>query len=187
MKKILMGCICAVALCAVAETRIATVNMIDLLRCHPSHESNKALVKSTDADYKAKLEKQQEGARAIMEEARKIQEDMNNPMLSPKAKGEIQKKLEGVAQRFQAAQQELRVASQHYQSELNDLESRLIKIETDEIRGKIKGFAAEKGFDLIVDSTMMAFASEKLDVTDEILKLMNVDPAKRAEKKNEGK
>lgn len=191
MKKSIMALAAAASLGAMAEIKIATVNMMDLVRLHPNHESNKALIKSTDKDYKAKLEAQQEQAKAIMDEARKVQEDAQNPMLSAAAKAEAQKKLEGIGRRFQQAQQELRNAAQHFQSELTDLETRLIKLETDDIRSKISAYAKENGYDIIADSTMLAFSAEKLDVTDAILKAMNVDPAKRnaikKDKANESK
>ena len=183
MKKILMGIALAAAVCASADMKIGTVNMVDLVRLHPNHESNKALVKSTDKDYKAKLERQQESAKAIADEGKKVQADLMNPMLSASAKTAAQKKLEDVQRRFLAAQQELRSSAQHFQGELTDLETRLLKLETEDIRAKINAYAKDNGYDLIADSTMLAFASEKLDVTDEILKAMKVDPAKRHEKK----
>ena len=181
MKKILMGIALAAAVCASADMKIGTVNMVDLVRLHPNHESNKALVKSTDKDYKAKLDRQQESAKAIADEGKKVQAD---PMLSASAKTEAQKKLEDVQRRFLAAQQELRSAAQHYQGELTDLETRLLKIETEDIRAKINAYAKANGYDIIADSTMLAFSRESIDVTDEILKAMNVDPAKRKEKKS---
>ena len=184
MKKILMGIALAAAVCASADMKIGTVNMVDLVRLHPNHESNKALVKSTDKDYKAKLDRQQEPAKAIADEGKKVQADLMNPMLSASAKTEAQKKLEDVQRRFLAAQQELRSAAQHYQGELTDLETRLLKIETEDIRAKINAYAKANGYDIIADSTMLAFSRESIDVTDEILKAMNVDPAKRKEKKS---
>ena len=184
MKKILMGIALAAAVCASADMKIGTVNMVDLVRLHPNHESNKALVKSTDKDYKAKLDRQQESAKAIADEGKKVQADLMNPMLSASAKTEAQKKLEDVQRRFLAAQQELRSAAQHYQGELTDLETRLLKIETEDIRAKINAYAKANGYDSIADSTMLAFSRESIDVTDEILKAMNVDPAKRKEKKS---
>ena len=184
MKKILMGIALAAAVCASADMKIGTVNMVDLVRLHPNHESNKALVKSTDKDYKAKLDRQQESAKAIADEGKKVQADLMNPMLSASAKTEAQKKLEDVQRRFLAAQQELRSAAQHYQGELTDLETRLLKIETEDIRAKINAYAKANGYDIIADSTMLAFSRESIDVTDEILKSMNVDPAKRKEKKS---
>lgn len=184
MKKILMGIALAAAVCASADMKIGTVNMVDLVRLHPNHESNKALVKSTDKDYKAKLDRQQESAKAIADEGKKVQADLMNPMLSASAKTAAQKKLEDVQRRFLAAQQELRSAAQHYQGELTDLETRLLKIETEDIRAKINAYAKANGYDIIADSTMLAFSRESIDVTDEILKAMNVDPAKRKEKKS---
>ena len=184
MKKIVLSMVLAVAAVCAAEMKIATVNMVDLVRLHPNHESNRALVKSTDKDYKAKLERQQEAAKTIADEGKKIQADLMNPMFSQSAKADAQKKLEDVQRRFLAAQQELRASAQHFQKELTDLETRLLKLETEDIRAKINAFAKANGYDIIADSTMLAFSKDSLDVTDEILKALKVDPAKRHEKKS---
>ena len=190
MKKLLIALMMAAAMGASAELKIATVNMVDLVRLHPTHDSNKQLVRTTDSDYKSKLDKMQEEMKSLADEGKKIQADLQNPMLSNSAKAEAQKKMDGIQQKFLAGQQELRQAAQRFQTDLSDLEQRLIKIETEDIRAKISAYAKEKGFDIIADSTMLAFAADKLDVTDDILKAMKVDPAKRKEKKaasNEGK
>ena len=184
MKKIVLSMVLAVAAVCAAEMKIATGNMVDLVRLHPNHESNRALVKSTDKDYKAKLERQQEAAKTIADEGKKIQADLMNPMFSQSAKADAQKKLEDVQRRFLAAQQELRASAQHFQNELTDLETRLLKLETEDIRAKINAFAKANGYDIIADSTMLAFSKDSLDVTDEILKALKVDPAKRHEKKS---
>ncbi len=185
MKKVLVSF--AVAMCAVAVSasmKIGTVNMVDLVKLHPNHESNVRLIKTSDSDYKAKLDAQQNALRTIADEGKKAQEEMVNPMLSAKAKADVQKKMESIQQRFMAAQRELQASAQRFQADLADLETRLLKMETQDIREKIDAYAKENGYDLIVDSTMMAFAKESLDVTDEILKAMKVDPAKRAALKN---
>ena len=65
MKKIMMMAAVAVAIVAVAEVKIGTVNMVDLVRLHPNHESNRALVKTTDSEYKAKLDAKQEELKEI--------------------------------------------------------------------------------------------------------------------------
>lgn len=184
MKKIMMALALAAAMGASAELKVGTVNMVDLVRLHPNHESNRALVKSTDKDYKAKLERQQETAKTIADEGKKVQADLMNPMFSQSAKADAQKKLEDVQRRFLAAQQELRASAQHFQNELTDLETRLLKLETEDIRAKINAFAKANGYDIIADSTMLAFSKDSLDVTDEILKALKVDPAKRHEKKS---
>ena len=185
MKRIAIILACVTGLTAFAEMKIATVNMVDLVKLHPSYESNKALLKSTDKDYKAKLDKRQDEIKAIADEGKKAQEDLSNPMLSASAKASAQKKLEGVQRRYIAARQDLETEVRRYQSELSDLESRLMKLQTEEIRAKITAYAKEKGYDMIIDSTMLAFSKESLEVTDDILRAMNVDPAKRKTLKEE--
>jgi len=187
MKKAIVAGVVAAAMVAAADMKIGTVNMVDLVRLHPSHETNRNLIKSTDKDYKAKLDGRQEAMKAIADEGKKVQDDFSNPMLSPAAKAEAQKKLEGIQQRFMAAQQDLRSAAQHYQNEIADLETRLLKLETEDIRAKITTFAKENGYDLVVDASMLGYAKESFDVTDEILKALGVDPKKRQEKKDAGK
>ena len=176
-----------VPVAAQAEVKIGTVDMVALVRLHPQHESNKALVKSTDKDYKAKLDRQQESVKALAAEGKKVQADLSNPMLSQSAKEAAQKKIGELQQKVLSAQQELYAAAQHYQSELADLEGRLLKIETADLRTKISAYAKENGYDLILDEAAAGFANPSLDVTDEILKALNVDPAKRKEIKREGK
>ena len=185
MKRIAIALACVTGLTALADMKIATVNMVDLVKLHPSYESNKALLKSTDKDYKAKLDKRQDEIKAIADEGKKAQEDLSNPMLSASAKASAQKKLEGVQRRYIAARQDMEAEVRRYQSELADLETRLMKLQTEEIRAKITAYAKEKGYDLIIDSTMLAFSKESLEVTDDILRAMNVDPAKRKTLKEE--
>ena len=187
MKKIMMMAAMAAALTVTAEVKIGTVNMVDLVRLHPNHESNRTLVKTTDTEYKAKLDAKQEELKEIADEGKKSQSDLQNPMLSTQARAAAQKKLEGIQKRFLDGQQEMRQMATRFQNDLGELESRLIKLETEDIRAKISAYAKEQGYDFIADGTMLAFAKESYDVTDEILKSMGVDPAKRKEKKEKAK
>jgi Skp family chaperone for outer membrane proteins len=175
------------ALTTAAEVKIGTVNMVDLVRLHPNHESNRTLVKTTDAEYKAKLDAKQDELKEIAEEGKKAQSDLQNPMLSTQARATAQKKLEGIQQRFLNGQQDMRQMATRFQNDLGELETRLLKMETDDIRAKISAYAKAHGYDFIADGTILAFAKESYDVTDDILKSMGVDPAKRKEKKEKEK
>lgn len=187
MKMIMTVAAIVAALTVAAELKIGTVNMVDLVRLHPNHESNRALVKTTDSEYKAKLDAKQDELKEIADEGKKSQSDLQNPMLSTQARAAAQKKLEGIQKRFLDGQQEMRQMANRFQNDLGELESRLIKLETDDIRAKISAYAKENDYDLIADYTILAFAKESFDVTDEILKAMGVDPAKRKEKKEKAK
>ena len=164
---------------AFANMKIGTINMVDLVKLHPSYETNKALLKSTDKDYKDKLEKRQEDIKAIADEGKKAQEDLSNPMLSASAKASAQKNLESVQRKYIAARQDMETDVRRYQSELADLESRLMKLQTEDIREKISAYAKKNGYDMIIDATMLAYSKESFDVTDSILREMGIDPAKR--------
>ena len=187
MKRTVITLSIAMCLSAFADLKVGTVNMIHLVELHPTHESNKALVKSSNDDYKAKLDSKQDALKAMLDEARKVYEDMQNPMLSATAKADAQKKLDGMQQKVNAARQDLIRSEQNYRETMNDLETRLLKMETSDIRAKISAYAKEKKFDLIIDSTMAAYANDALDVTDDILRAMKVDPAKRQELKDKAK
>ena len=187
MKKTVIALAILASLSAFADLKIGTVNMIHLVELHPTHESNKTLVKSSNDDFKAKLDEKQDALKAMLDDARKTYDDMQNPMLSASAKADAQKKLDGMQQKVNAARQDLIRSEQNYRETMNDLETRLLKMETSDIRAKISVYAKEKGYDLVIDSTMAAYANDSLDVTDDILRAMNVDPAKRTALKEKGK
>ena len=187
MKNTIIALTILASLSAAADLKIGTVNMIHLVELHPTHESNKTLVKSSNDDFKAKLDEKQDALKAMLDDARKTYDDMQNPMLSASAKADAQKKLDGMQQKINAARQDLIRSEQNYRETMNDLETRLLKMETSDIRAKISVYAKEKGLDLVIDSSMAAYANDSLDVTDDILKAMNVDPAKRTALKDKGK
>lgn len=187
MKKTVVALTILASLAGIADLKIGTVNMIHLVELHPTHESNKTLVKSSNDDFKAKLDEKQDALKAMLDEARKTYDDLQNPMLSASAKADAQKKLDGMQQKVNAARQDLIRSEQNYRETMNDLETRLLKMETSDIRAKISVYAKEKGYDLVIDSTMAAYANDSLDVTDDILRALNVDPAKRKALKDKGK
>ena len=57
MKTITIAICTVLCATAFAGMKIGTINMVDLVKLHPSYETNKALLKSTDKDYKEKLDK----------------------------------------------------------------------------------------------------------------------------------
>ena len=121
MKKIVFSCVCMAAAVVSAGMKLGVVNLEILIKNHPSHESNRALVKSTADDYRKKMDARQEKAKALVEEGKKIQSDWQNPMLSAVAKADLQKKIEEVQRKLFAVQQEMRAEEQRCQEELADL------------------------------------------------------------------
>ena len=186
MKKLVFAAVAAAAVAAVAETKFAAVDMMVLVKNHPNYDSNKELLTATDKDYQKKLDAIKSEGDTLQEEGRKLAEQIRNPMMAAKAKADIEKRLVEIQQKLVGIEQRYRSEAMRCRQDLQDLEGRLLKTTTDDLRRRIAKFAAANGYDFIVDRSAAPFVKDGLDVTDGMLKAMDVDPA-QAKGRNEGK
>ena len=186
MKKLIFAMAAVAAMAASAEMKFGTVDMMLLVKNHPNYDSNKTLLTSTDKDYQKKLEKIKSEGDSIQEEGKKLMEQMRNPMLTAKAKADIEKQLGDIQQKLMGIEQRYRSEAMRCRQDLQDLEARLLKTTTDDLKKRIAKYAAANGYDLILDSNAAAYATKTLDVTDAMLKDLGVDP-KDAKGRDEGK
>ena len=186
MKKLIFAAMAAAAMGASAEMKLGTVDMLKLVRNHPNYDSNKTLLTSTDKDYQKKLELIKGDGEKLQEEGKKLAEQVRNPMLTAKAKEDIEKQLMEIQKKLMGIEQRYRSEAMRCRQDLQDLEGRLLKTTTDDLRKRISKFAEEKGYDMIVDQNATPYAKASFDVTPDLLKAMGVDP-KTAKGKDEGK
>ena len=186
MKKTVFVFVATLAMAASAELKLGTVDMMLLVKNHPNYESNKALLESTDKDYQKKLEGVKSEGDSLQTEGKKLMEQMRNPMLTAKAKADIEKQIGEIQQKLMGIEQRYRSEALRCRQDLQDLEGRLLRTTTDDLRKRINKYAEANGFDLIVDQTAAAYAKKSFDVTDDLLKDMGVDP-KNAKGRDEGK
>ncbi|MBR4476419.1 MAG: OmpH family outer membrane protein [Kiritimatiellae bacterium] len=187
MKKLILFTALAAATTVFADLKIGTVDMMSLVRNHSSYEPNKKLLTETEKDYTKKLDAMKAELDEIQEEGKNMTDQLRNPLLSQGSKTKLEKDLMDIQNKFITAQQRIRAEMLRSQQDLQDLEGRLLKATTEDLREKINAFAAANKYDLIVDITAAPFASEKLDVTPAILKSMGVDPENTVEKLAERK
>lgn len=186
MKKVLLALVAMAAMAVSAELKIASVNMMELVAFHPRHDDDKKLLKSKDAEYKKRLDEKRDAIDKIEKEFRETQQEAQNPMLTDNAKKTAFGKLEDLQKRGIEAQGEYRNMVQDFQSDLQKLETDLLRAITSSIREKIESFAKDKGYDVILDATTTPYVSKSLDVTDDVLALFGVDgEAKRTAAKKE--
>ena len=186
MKRLLFTAVMAVAMVASAEMKFGTVDMMMLVRNHPNYDSNKTLLTSTDKDYQKKLELIKSDGEKLQDEGKKLAEQVRNPMLTAKAKGDIESQLMDIQKKLVGIEQRYRSEAMRCRQDLQDLEGRLLRTTTDDLRKRVAKFAEEKGYDMIFDSSATPFAKKSFDVTSDLLKAMGVDPA-TAKGKDEGK
>ena len=186
LKMITMALVASVSLSLSAEMKLGTVDMMLLVKNHPNYDSNKTLLTSTDKDYQKKLEKIKSEGDRLQGEGRKLMDQMRNPMLTAKAKTDIEKQLGDIQQKLMGIEQRYRSEAVRCRQDLQDLETRLLKTTTDDLRKRIAKYAAANGYDMIFDSNAAAYATKTLDVTDALLKDLGVDP-KEAKGRDEDK
>lgn len=179
MKKSILAFVLAAAMAAFAEVKIAFVDTADLLKLHPQYENDSRLLKETDREHQAKLERLQDELKDLADEGRKATDEAQNPMLAAKARLDATNKVKDIERRFMTLQQELQREAAKARDDIDALNARLLRTRMAEIREKIEEWAKKNGYDIVLDMTMAAYVDPKFDITDEILKLYGVDPAKR--------
>ncbi|MBP5285137.1 MAG: OmpH family outer membrane protein [Kiritimatiellae bacterium] len=175
----------AAALATAADLKIGTVEMMALVRNHPSYDLNRSLLSDTEKDYQKKLDRMRAELDEIQAEGKELADQSKNPMLADAAKTKLENDLVDVQNRYIQAQQKLRNEAMRSQQEMQDLEAKLLKATTDDLRKKINAFASQNGYDFIFDSSATPYFRECYDVTDAVLKSMGVE--KRREDDDEGK
>ena len=185
MKKLLMTALAVAATGAFAELKVGTVDMMKLVRNHPSYETNKQFLMNTEKDGQKRIDRMKAELDAIQEEGKRLADDYRNPMLAQAAKTKLENDLTEVQRRFVEQQQKLRSEAMKLQQDLSENEARLLKTQADDLKKRIAVFAEKNGYDFVFDSTVAVFGKPSYDVTDEVLKTMNVDPAKAAEKEED--
>ena len=163
---------------ASAELRIATVDLDKVFQSHPKTQKAEEGLKAAEVRIKADMEKMAGEARALQEEAHKLKEAANTPMLSESAR--MQKKLEAEDKLTELEEMQLRIRRTQ-ESRLKQLRDQLMKTRqgiVDELMAALKAFAQEEGYDLIFDTSgltmnavpLAVYADESLDVTIPIIR-----------------
>lgn len=186
MKKSIFTLALVASLAASADMKLGIVDLMVLIRNHPDYDRNKTLVETTNKDYEAKLSEIKADGDKLQNEGKKLAEQYRNPMLNDKAKADIEKQIQEIQQKLLQIEQRYRSKAMSTRQELTDLEGRLLKATTEDLRKRISAFADSNGYDFIFDKTATPFAKPQYEVTDAILKDMGVDPVK-AKGRNESK
>lgn len=176
--KTLLTLIALVPALAFADMKVGTVDLMLLVRNHPDYDRNKALLESTDKDYQKKLDGIKAEGDKLQEEGRKLAEQFRSPMLNDKAKGDIEKQITDIQKKLLGLEQQYRSEAMRVRQELQDLEGRLLKTTTADLRKRINKYAEAGKYDLVLDKNAAPYAKSTFDVTDDLLREMGVDPAK---------
>jgi Skp family chaperone for outer membrane proteins len=166
-----------------AQEKTAVVNMVDLVRFHPSRERDRKLLQDTEKEFQTKLDKQRDRFEQLRADWEKAVKEARNPALNDKARVEAEDKAMKHRDVLSEADKDLRSEMQKLQNNFSDLNDRLLRQVTGDIREVITKYAQESKYAMVLDGATLAYFDPKLEVTDEVLKRMGVDPKVRKETK----
>ena len=169
------------AMMGVAQEKTVVVNMIDLVRFHPSRDHDRKLMENTEKEFQEQLDKQRKRFEDLRDDYEKIAKEVRNPALSEKARTDMESKASVQREVAAVAERDLRQSLQDFQRQLAELDTRLLRQVTGDIREVVTKYAKDNKIMVVMDGTTLAYFDPKLDVTDDILKLMKVDPKVRKE------
>lgn len=181
----LMVAVLMSALVGFAEEKTVVVNMIDLIRFHPNRERDRKLMVDMEKEYQGKLDKRRERFEQLREDFERSAKETRNPVLSDKARADAESKALKQRDVVAEAERDLRQEAQKLQRELGDQDTRLLRQVTNEIRETITKYAKDSKISIVMDASTLAYFDPKLDVTDDVLKRMGIDPKVRKEAKEE--
>lgn len=184
--KTLVTLLALVPALAFADLQLGTVDLMLLVRNHPDYDRNKSLLEATDKDNQKKLDDIKAEGDKMQEEGKKLAEQFRSPMLNDKAKGELEKKIAELQKKLMGLEQRYRSEAMRCRQELQDLEGRLLKATTADLRKRINKYAENGKYDMILDKNAAPYSKSSFDVTDDLLREMGVEPAK-AKGRDEGK
>jgi len=182
---LMIAVLLAAPLMSFAEEKTVVVSMIDLIRFHPNRERDRKLMGETEKEYQDKLDKRRERFEQLRDDFERTAKEARNPALSDKARTDAENKAMKQRDVVAEAERDLRQEAQKLQHELADLDSRLLRQVTGDIRETITKYAKETKATLVMDASTLAYSDPKLDVTDDVLKRMGIDPKVRKEAKEE--
>jgi len=182
MKKAgMMLAVTLAAMMGMAQEKTVVVNMIDLVRFHPSRERDRKLMEDTEKEFQAKLDKKRERFEQLRDDFDKTAREAANPALSEKARAEAEKKAVQMRDVVVEANRDLNQERQKLERDLADQDMRLLRQVTNDIREYVTKYAKDNKIAVVMDGSTLAYFDLKLDATDDILKLMNVNPKVRKE------
>ena len=181
MKKcmVFVGMVVAAALSACADTKIATVDMEEVILSHPQTADNKARLEEMQKDFEAQRDALRTKIQGLYKDYGAIAKEAGNEALSEVERNKKINAARDLEQTIKQSEVDLRKLVADLQRKLQDKELLLFGNVMSDIKFAITGIVKDGSYDLIVDTSasragapvpIVMYASPALDVTDKVIK-----------------
>lgn len=186
--------ICAAAttaLTACAETKIATVDMEEIILAHPQTEENKARLLEMQKEFEKQRDDEREKIKALLKQYEGVVKEAGNEALSELERNKKINAARDLEQTIKEGENDLRKLVNDLQRKLQEKELLLFGNVMSDVKFAIGGIVKEGAYDLILDKSafrvgapvpIVMYSNDKLDITDSVIKAIG---GKKAETKKE--
>ena len=160
-------------LAVAGETRVATLNLAQLIRNHPTTEKNKAELNEMKADFERQRDEKLKELVDLRKEAEEAMERTQSDALSAAALTAARETARSKMASLKKKEGELREFVDDLQQRLSEAERERLNAAIDDIQKHLDAYVKEQGIDLVIDSSRSAvggfssvlYAAEPLDIT----------------------
>lgn len=151
---------------ALAETKLAVVNIQQIMRESKAAESIREQMKAKQKGFQEELDKREKDLQSEDQELAK-----QRSVLSQEA---FEKKYQEFRKKAADAQKEVRTKraalDKGFTQALGDIQKKVLEI--------VEGISKDKGFNAVISTSQMLYADPDLDITTEVLEKLNSDMPK---------
>ena len=163
-----------------AEEKIAIIDMAKVMRAHPRTSTNRAILEKEIAEFEAERAKMMKKLQEMKEDFDKTRKEAGNKALSDKARAKNLALAEEKLAAIREYQRDARETAGLRQKQITDHRMRMGKRVLSEVREVIEEYAKKEKIAVVLDSAGIAasgvevvvYSSGKLDITDDIVKVV---------------
>jgi len=166
-------------------TRLAVVDMVELVRSHPDTASADDLLEKQLEDFELEREELLQKGETLKDAYDNAMQEAANPALSREAQQEKEEEALRLRNTLKEFEREFLGKMRERQRQLTEQEGRLRRRIITSIRDVVAAYAAAEGIALVLDKSgasvsgveTVVFSSPRLDVTDAIREKLNAEAA----------
>lgn len=180
MKKfMILAAVAIAAMPAFAQTKIAVVDMEKVILAHPQTQINKETLVKKQKSFEADRDIKRDRIKEMYKNLSDIMKEANNEALSETIRKAKIEEARDVDKKIRTEEQDLRRLVDDLQGQLQKMEFELFSAVMDDVSAEIKKIAEKGKYDLILDKsgfragapvTIVAYSSDELDITEEVVK-----------------
>jgi outer membrane protein len=181
----------ASALTASAQQfKVAAVDMTKIFAEYYKTKKAETDLKSTVSTYEKEVRDQESVVKKLGEDFKRLQEEAENPAFTDEKRSEKRKQLEAKMSEGRIARQKLEDMFTNRRKDLDERRNKIRGTLVEEISKVIQEKAKKDGYQLVVDKTGQSlngvnpfiFVHDSLDITAEVIKLLNATAPAAAKK-----